>query len=163
MGETNNIPMIDSNFCLTTFVKNWKHCDQTSNYLAQLVNFSKNQYHTRLVSTILNEILEVIFHYSEVKGRLTIKITHRDANIKIECKIPVNQQSQQFYQQTFDKITRATNDSVLYFRELERGFDGYLDPAIGLYEVMADYGVKISYDYFAQTQEVSLTIFLDNE
>ena len=138
------IPLIKATLALDAFSSDWKHCDQTANYLAQFVSADRPDpsVFSNLLSTVLNEILEVIYGHHPGMGSALVAIGTVRQEIHIEITLPVDDTTRRFYAEALDPL-KTEDPAVLYQRELERLYSGPPHPAMGLYELAADYGAKI--------------------
>lgn len=139
------VPLIMATLALDTFGNDWRHCDQTSNYLAQFVSMDRRDpsiFSNRL-STILNEILEFIYNNNSGDGVTVISIGRNESDLCLEFTIPVDEANRRQYDDALDPL--AHEDSrVLYQREIERLYTGPLHPAMGLWELAADYEIRFA-------------------
>jgi len=135
------------------FTQDWRHCDQTSNYLAQLVGVSHPQAkrYINLLSTILNEMLEVIFRQNkinDVKGSMNISIKQEGNYVFTTFDMPVNELEKDFFIQTIESINQGDSKAI-YQQALQttviNNKDNEACLPLGLYDVVANYDVKIHY------------------
>lgn len=136
-------PIISATLALDAFKSDWQHCDQLSNYLAQFMSLDRHNptiFINRL-STAINEVLEVVYHYNSGIGTAVISVGTRNSDIHLEFAVPVNEADRRFYDEALDSLAKE-DPRVLYRRELERLFTEEPHPAMGLYELAADYGAR---------------------
>jgi hypothetical protein len=138
------VPLIKATLALDAFSSDWKHCDQTANYLAQFVSADRPDpsVFSNLLSTVLNEILEVVYGHHPGVGAALVAISALGQEIHIELTLPVDEATRQFYAEALEPLSRE-DPMTLYQRELERLYSGPPHPAMGLYELAADYGAKV--------------------
>lgn len=126
-----------------SFSKDWAHCDQLSNYLSRIVSFDKPDsfIFSNLLSTVLNEILEVLFFNHSNNKSIVWSLYQQGENTVIVSDIPVDSQIALFYSTAASNIENG-DPSEMYRSEMSK--EGGISRAIGLYELAADYGAKIS-------------------
>jgi len=84
---------------MATFTSDWLHCDQLSNYVARMVSHDRRDplRHSNLLSSALNELLEMSFRSQAQEGEL-ICVFYRHQQIeRIELSFPCPSQQHRFY------------------------------------------------------------------
>ncbi|MBZ9793093.1 ubiquinone biosynthesis methyltransferase UbiE [Rhizobium sp. 3T7] len=84
---------------MATFTADWLHCDQLSNYVARMVSHDRRDplRHSNLLSSALNELLEMSFRSNAQEGEL-ICVFYRHKQIeRIELSFPCPSQQRRFY------------------------------------------------------------------
>lgn len=91
------------------FAQHWKHCDLVANYLGRFTSelLQKSDSHANLVSTVLNELLEVVFRRNAGKGEIEISITGDSAYLVVKILVPVNEEQLSFYQDMTALVQRS--------------------------------------------------------
>jgi len=142
-------PAVTNIFSLQGYLNDWQHCSQLSDYLAQFVSTKQidPDSFSNLLSTILNEVLESIYHYSKKDGNVIIDIYNQDFCVIVKAAIPVDQQSHSFYNNVLYEINN-NNPNDLYSNELKRYLaetdSSTSHTAMGFYEIVSEYGAKIA-------------------
>ena len=122
------------------FAQHWKHCDLVANYLATFTSelLHKTDSHTNLVSTVLNELLEVVFRRNAEEGEIGITLKSDLAQIVVEISVPVREGDHKFYQEMAEMVQRADRDD-LYRQHLEEAIDDEHNLALSLLELASSY------------------------
>lgn len=122
------------------FAQHWKHCDLVANYLATFTSelLHKTDSHANLVSTVLNELLEVVFRRNAEQGEIGITLKGDATQIVVEISVPVREGDHQFYQEMAELVQRADRDD-LHRQHLEKDADDEQDLALSLLELAASY------------------------
>ena len=124
------------------FCANWANCDQFSSYFARMISHTRSDafFYSNLYSSVLNNILETVFHIHADKGKLRLRAKRKGAVERFEILIPCNSEVREFYLKTAEDI-RTPEVSEIYFDAL---FSNPLrDRRIGLLELAVDYGAMI--------------------
>ena len=80
------------------FGQHWKHCALVSNYLATFTSelLDKSEVHANLVSTVLNELLEVVFRRNAGVGQVSITLTGDDERLVVKISVPVDEKDRAY-------------------------------------------------------------------
>lgn len=135
-------PLLQYDLEPATFAADWRHCDRIANYLAGLASFDRADsfLYANLLSTVLNELFEIIFGQHTASGRVVCGIL-RSGNVdRIELQIPVSEAEREFYRRSV-AAAQAPEVGEVYQKSLLG--DGTSDCAVGFLELAADYGAKI--------------------
>jgi hypothetical protein len=150
-------PLVHMDLEPSAFAADWKHCDQVANYLARIASFDRPDtfLYSNLLSTVLNELLEVAFFNHQPTGTLKCSLLRQGATDRIELNIPVNAEIRGFYERG---VSDAQSNRVteLYASSL-RG-DRPLDRSIGFLELAANYGAQISLNGTATENLITLSV-----
>ena len=96
------------------FGQHWKHCDLVANYLAtftsELLNKSESQ--ENLVSTVLNELLEVVFRRNSGAGEIGITLSGDKKQLVVEILVPVGEADREFYTEMAQLVRRQDRDEL---------------------------------------------------
>lgn len=157
-------PLLSLELEASAFASDWKHCDQAANYLARMASFDRADtfLHSNLLSTVLNEVFEIIFFRHQPKGNLQFRVLRgADGRDRLEFGIPVGSDERDFYEEA---IARAQSPNVreLYSRSLLH--DDCPDRAVGFLELAADYDAKmrLESDSTESTLRVVMDVCLEN-
>jgi len=91
------------------FAQHWKYCDLVANYLATFTSelLNQSEAHSNLVSTVLNELLEVVFRRNNGTGEIGITLTGGDTRLNVAITVPVDDEDRQFYQKMAELTSRS--------------------------------------------------------
>jgi hypothetical protein len=149
-------PLVHLDLEPSAFAADWKHCDQVANYLARIASFDRADtfLYSNLLSTVLNELFEVVFFNHRPPGMLKCALLRNGTTDRIELTIPVDAPSRDFYQRS---VTDSQSDRVaeLYTKSL---LGDRPDRSIGFLELAADYGARISVSEPSRENEMTLCI-----
>jgi hypothetical protein len=150
-------PLVQLDLEPTAFIADWKHCDQVANYLARIASFDRPDtfLYSNLLSTVLNELLEVAFFNHQPTGTLTCSLLREGAADRIELKIPVDGAVRGFYERGVSDA-QSTRVTELYASSLLG--DRPMDRSIGFLELAANYGARISLNGSAADNLVTLSV-----
>ncbi len=154
--------LIEVDLEIGAFVASWNHCDQTANYLARTVSFERTDsfLYSNLFSTVLNELLEIVFYQHKPGGRLLCTILRDGLIDRIELNIPVGAAERAFYRKGVDEA-RSMQAGDLYTRSLLG--ESALSPSVGLLELAADYNAKMWLDAPESDERLRLTVEISLE
>lgn len=84
---------------MATFTADWLHCDQLSNYVARMVSHDRRDplRHSNLLSSALNELLEMSFRSDAQEGELICVFYRHEQTERIELSFPCPSQQQRYY------------------------------------------------------------------
>ena len=156
-------PLVSLQLETTGLVGAWEHCDQIANYLAQLASHDRTDsfLYANLLSTILNELLEVVFTRHAPRDAVRCTISRAGASDQITLRIPVDEESRAFYQRS---VAAAQRDDVgdLYAHSLLDREDPAV--ALGFLELASDYRARFSlHDSEADTYvDLQLSVELED-
>jgi hypothetical protein len=150
-------PLVQLDLDASALTADWRHCDQVANYLARIASFDRTDtfLYSNLLSTVLNELLEVAFFHHKAAGTMRCTLLRGGVNDRIELTLPVDADSREFYRRG---VAEAQSAKVgkLYTRALLA--EQPLDRRVGLLELAADYGARISLDDSKGDGELTLQI-----
>lgn len=139
------------------FASDWTHCDQLSNFLARSASLDRPDpfFFANLLSTILNEVFESIFHYHAEEGEIVLSLSRGELDTTLDASIPVNPEAREFY----TKISRelAEHEAEDLFRDHLMG-PNIDDPAIGFFELAAIYQARINIEPVSDGKVIHLVI-----
>lgn len=122
------------------FGQHWKHCALVSNYLATFTSelLDKSEIHANLVSTVLNELLEVVFRRNAGVGQVSITLTGDDTSLVVRISVPVDDNDRTFYMDMAELVSR--NDvEKLHQEQIVQPSDEGNNLSLGLLELAAVY------------------------
>jgi hypothetical protein len=139
------------------FAGEWGHCDQVANYLAQMVSHDRTDsfQYANLLSTVLNEVMEIIFARHGKAGALECRLSRAGQEDVLEFGIPVGPEEAAFYERS---VALALEEGVTerYARSLLTPEP--LDHALGLLELVSDYGATLALEPGASGRQLHLRI-----
>jgi len=152
-------PLVHLDLEPSAFAADWKHCDQVANYLARLASFDRPDtfLYSNLLSTVLNELLEVAFFHHQPPGTVRCTLLRHGAMDRIELTIPVDEASRGFYKRG---VADAQSNRVAELYASSLLGDRPLDRSIGFLELAADYGARISLNGEDRDNAVTLSVDL---
>ncbi|WP_306910816.1 ubiquinone biosynthesis methyltransferase UbiE [Rhizobium mesoamericanum] len=91
--------LLDLEMEMATFTADWLHCDQLSNYVARMVSHDRRDplRHANLLSSALNELLEMSFRSDAQEGALTCGFYRHGQIERIELSFPCASQQRRYY------------------------------------------------------------------
>lgn len=122
------------------FGQHWKHCALVSNYLATFTSelLDKSEVHANLVSTVLNELLEVVFRRNAGVGQVSITLTGDDERLVVKISVPVDDKDRAFYLEMAELVARSDVDE-LHQEQIVKPADEGSNLSLGLLELAAVY------------------------
>ncbi|NTG51513.1 ubiquinone biosynthesis methyltransferase UbiE [Agrobacterium rhizogenes] len=99
-------PLLDLKMNMATFTADWLHCDQCSNYVARMVSHDRRDpiRHANLLSSALNELLEMSFHSNEDDGEFVYRFYRYRETERIELTFPCSPQKRRFYHEIVQEL-----------------------------------------------------------
>ena len=96
------------------FAQHWKHCDLVANYLATFTSelLHKTDAHANLVSTVLNELLEVVFRRNAEIGEIGITLKGDETQLVVEISVPVALGDREFYEEMAQLVQRNDREEL---------------------------------------------------
>lgn len=122
------------------FGQHWKHCALVSNYLATFTSelLDKSEVHANLVSTVLNELLEVVFRRNAGVGQVSITLTGDDERLVVKISVPVDDKDRTFYLEMAELVARSDVDQ-LHQEQIVKPAEEGNNLSLGLLELAAVY------------------------
>lgn len=144
------------------FAADWRHCDQVANYVSRAVSFDRVDtfLYANLLSTVLNELLEIVFHQHKVVGTLRCTFFRDGALDRVELRIPVDGLQWEFYRKGAADA-QSPDVAELYTRTLLGELSS--EHSIGFLELASDYGAKIWLEELDGGSELRLVVDLHLE
>jgi hypothetical protein len=139
--------LLSVSYEMEKFSSDWRHCDYSASYLAQLISSraSDPTNQSIMLSTVINELLEVIYHLKEKSKSLMIEIKDSGSDIIIDFCLSMSETNQLLFTSFFN-CNDTTQLKKVYLSELKRVVNNEeAHRFIGLYEIIADYDVQLSY------------------
>ena len=135
--------LLEVSMSISDFASEWLHCDRISSYIARIVSHNRadSLLYANLLSSALNELLEIVFANHGPEGQLRCRISRAGPRDLIELRLPCDDKTLQFYNVAAARLGRPDVD------EIYRGAlfsPGAQDPHLGLFEVAVDYQARIS-------------------
>jgi hypothetical protein len=93
--------MIQIDMEIADFLSAWPHCDYLSTYVARMVshNRSDSVLHSTLLSSALNELLELSFRTRGLSGSLVCRVSRHEAMERVELTFPCAREDRQLYEE----------------------------------------------------------------
>ena len=123
------------------FGQHWKHCALVSNYLATFTSelLDKSEVHANLVSTVLNELLEVIFRRNAGVGQVSITLTGDDERLVVKISVPVDDKDRAFYMEMAELVARSDVEELHQEQIVMPADESGSNLSLGLLELAAVY------------------------
>ncbi|MGD9971966.1 MAG: hypothetical protein AB7S77_02775 [Desulfatirhabdiaceae bacterium] len=143
------------------FVADWRRCDQFSNFLAESFSLAKADpfAFSNMLSTIINEVLETIFYHNAGRGSLTLQLTEEDMATVFRAEFAVDSATRSMYEDIVS--TLANQDPVRLYEQLLFHVSSADTRNICLYEIAADYGVRLAVENGSQKGLICLVVHMD--
>jgi hypothetical protein len=161
--ETPAQKVCDISLALEGFAAEWRHCDIVSNYISRAASFNRADAfaYSNLLSTVVNELLEVAFWRHGPGGPLNLGIWERPPETVIELELPVDGPTKIFLTELV-KTIRDGDPQSLYLAELIR--EQANPSSIGFYELASNYNAKIEIqDQGENLVKLTLAVNLNGE
>lgn len=139
------------------FASDWTHCDQLSNFLARSASLDRPDpfFFANLLSTILNEVFESIFHYHAEEGEISLSLRHSDLDTTLDASIPVSPEAREFYAKVSRDLAEHRPEDLFRDHLLGPQID---DHAIGFFELASIYQARIHINPVAEGKVIHLVI-----
>ena len=144
---------------LPGFLADWRRCDQLSNYLADSLSLAKADpfAFSSLLSTILNEVLETIFYHNAGRGHLTLELREEeDESTVLRAEFAVEASDRSLYERIVSAL--ELQDPVALYEQLLFQVSSTESRDICLYEIAADYGVRLAIEKGSPTGWICLDV-----
>jgi hypothetical protein len=147
-------------FTVNSFARQWSHCHLVANYLARYVSANEGdpERHATLLSTFVNELLEVVFRNRADEGEIEVIFRKRARVVVLQLIIPVDNQHRMFYRMAVKMVNQP--DLRSWFRaRLEEPADGE-DTMLGILELVAVFTCTFTLAEPAESNRLSLFLEL---
>jgi hypothetical protein len=147
-------------FTVNSFARQWTHCHLVANYLARFVSANEGdpERHATLMSTFVNELLEVVFRNHAEGGEIDVIFRKRGRHVVLQFTIPVAERHRIFYRMAVNLINQP--DLKSWFRARLREPAEGEDTMLGLVELVAVYACTLTLTEPAESNRVSLFLEL---
>ena len=152
--------IMSATFTVNSFARQWTHCHLVANYLARFVSSNEGdpERHATLMSTFVNELLEVLFHNHAEDGEIGIIFRRRGRHVVLQFTIPVADKHRVFYRMAVNMVNQP--DLKGWFRARLREPAEGEDTMLGLVELVAVYACTLTLSEPAGSDRVSLFLEL---
>lgn len=122
----------------------WKHCDQVANYLALVARtrLDRSPEYENLLSTVLNELLELVFRRNAAAGEIALVMSEREGSLDIHVDVPVGESDRAFYLEMAARLAREDLDHMR--EELALAPPPTANLTAGLLELASVYGAVLT-------------------
>ena len=147
-------------FTVGGFARQWGHCHLLANFLARYVSANEGdpERHTTLLSTFVNELLEVVFRNHSEDGEIELIFRKRGRHVVFQLTIPVTEANRMFYRMAVKMVNQP--DLKAWFRaRLEEPAEGE-DTMLGMLELVAVYTCTFTLSEPAGSNRLSLFLEL---
>ena len=147
-------------FTVNSFARQWSQCHLVANYLSRFVsaNESDPERHATLLSTFVNELLEVVFRNHAEDGEIDIIFRKRARDVVLQFTIPVADQHRVFYRMAVNLVNQP--DLKSWFRARLREPAETEDTMLGMVELVAVYACTFTLPEPAGSNRLSLFLEL---
>lgn len=103
-------PLLCVEMDVADFLCDWLNCDQLSNHLAAMVSHDRGDpiRYANVLSSALNEVLEVSFRTPSNCGRLSCEISRSDDTDRIELTFPSPREQRRGYSEALSDMARGS-------------------------------------------------------
>ncbi len=131
-------------FTVGGFTRQWGHCHLVANYLARYVSANEGdpERHATLISTFINEVLEVVYRNHAEEGQIELIFRKKVRHVILQLTVPVSESNRIFYRMAVQIVTQPDLKSW-YRARLEEPAEGE-DTMLGMLELAAVYGCTLS-------------------
>jgi hypothetical protein len=152
--------IVAARFTAGGFAQQWAHCHLLANFLARYVSANEGdpERHATLLSTFINELLEVIYRNHATQGQIELIFRRRARRILLQITIPVDEPNRMFYRMAVQIVNQPDLKSW-YRARLEEPADGE-DAMLGLLELAAVYSCTFTISEPPDSDKVSLLLEL---
>ena len=131
-------------FTVGGFAREWAHCHLLANFLGRYVSANEGdpERTATLLSTFINELLEVIYRNHAPEGQLELIFRKKGRHVILQVTIPVTDANRVFYRMAVQIVNQP--DLKSWFRaRLEEPADGE-DTMLGMLELAAIYACTLT-------------------
>lgn len=146
-------------FTANSFARQWSQCHLVANFLARYVSANEGdpERHALLLSTFVNELLEVVFRNHAEEGEIDVIFRKRGRHVILQMTMPVADRHRIFYRMAVKMVNQP--DLKTWFRaRLEEPAEGE-DTMLGLLELVAVY--KCTFTLAEPAHSNRLSLFLE--
>lgn len=110
-------PLLQFEMEMGTFLSDWHHCDQLSNFMARMISHNRTDpvRHSNFFSSALNELLEVSFRGGSPEGRIGCSVFRQGPKERVELSFPCSPTQRRF----FREAVARTHKGDAYARYLD--------------------------------------------
>jgi hypothetical protein len=136
-------PLLEVSMGIDAFSSAWVHCDRISSYVARMVSHNRADplLYANLLSSALNELLEIAFAHHGPDGDISCRVSRSGASDIIELSLPCDDAALGFYTGAAEQLKRADLAEAYQSALFSPGAG---DPHLGLLEIAVDYKARIS-------------------
>lgn len=144
-------PLLEVSMGIGTFASEWVHCDRISSYVARMVSHNRADplLHSNLLSSALNELLEMAFAHHGPDGTFSCRVSRNGSQDVIELSLPCDETALGYYNDAAERLRRPDLADVYQSALFSSGAS---DPHLGLLEIAVDYKAMISIDSGARNR-----------
>jgi hypothetical protein len=142
------------------FARQWGNCHLLANYLARYVSANEGdpERHATLLSTFINEVLEVVFRNHAHEGQIELVFRKKGRHVILQLTVPVSESNRVFYRMAV-QIVNQPDLKTWYRARLEEPAEGE-DTMLGILELAAVYGCALTISEPPDTQKICLFLEL---
>ncbi|MGK9171234.1 hypothetical protein KXR53_33395 [Inquilinus limosus] len=135
-------PLIEVTMNVKEFSAYWPQCDCIATYLARMIchNRTDSTLYANLLSSAVNELLEIAYRNQRNLGVVACKISRREDVDRIEISIPCDASARQFLLEAVEQLSRLGSE-LRYLDALTS--EAGESPDVGLLELAHEYNAEI--------------------
>lgn len=147
-------------FTVNGFARQWSHCHIVANFLARFVSANEGdpERHALLLSTFVNELLELIFRNHAGEGEIDLIFRKRGRHIVLQFTIPVTEEQRVFYRMAVEMGHQP--EMREWFRARLRDPADDEDPTLGVLELAVVFACTFTLAEPPNTNRLSLFLEL---
>ncbi|MCA1368610.1 ubiquinone biosynthesis methyltransferase UbiE [Bradyrhizobium sp. BRP14] len=101
LAEKTFEPLLQFEMEMGTFLSDWHHCDQLSNFMARMISHNRTDpvRHSNFFSSALNELLEVSFRGGSPEGRIGCSVFRQGPKERVKLSFPCSPNQRRFFRE----------------------------------------------------------------
>ena len=125
------------------FSSNWSNCDRIATYVARMASIGRQDppRFSNLFSSVLNELLEIVFCYRAPNGAVSFAVQRHGAVDRIALSVPCDPSAVAFYADARDSLQSGDSAALMDKALLS---EGALDRRLGFWELAVEYDAEIA-------------------
>jgi len=125
------------------FAANWSNCDRIATYVARMASIGRQDppRYSNLFSSVLNELLEIVFFYRAPAGAVAFAVQRLGAIDRIALSVPSDSSIEAFYAAARDSLESGESAALMNNALIA---EGELDRRLGFWELAVEYDADIA-------------------
>jgi len=157
-------PVISARISTDGFAASWRHCQLIADFTAGFAssNFFDAQRHANILSSFLNELIELAFHRHKPAANLLVEVFKQGEALLLCLTVPAGPDLQSEYLSIFHQV--RDEGSMAYLRASFRGQpDDPTTSPTSLIEMVRVYGLNLDIQASRNAQTVHITVPINFE